>query len=55
MINPFDRTFFSFFFGFACILLASFVVLYFVGRYNVSTEAETAAVLKSYYASRTGN
>ena len=33
MVNPFDRNFFKFVLGFACILLASFVLLYFVGRF----------------------
>ena len=33
MVNPFDKTFFKFLIGFACILILSFAVLYFVGRY----------------------
>jgi len=33
MINPFDRTFFKFIIGFAVILLASFVVLYYIGKH----------------------
>ena len=35
MVNPFDRNFFKFLIGFICVLLASFVVLYFVGRYSL--------------------
>jgi len=33
MVNPFDKSFFKFLIGFACILLLSFVVLYLVGNY----------------------
>ena len=32
MVNPFDRNFFKFLIGFICVLLASFAVLYLVGR-----------------------
>jgi len=33
MVNPFDRNFFKFLIGFACILVLSFVVLYLVSLY----------------------
>jgi hypothetical protein len=33
MVNPFDRSFLKFLIGFACILLMSFALLYFVGAY----------------------
>ena len=46
MVNPFDRTFFRFLCGFACILIASFAVLYFVGRYSGDLDREAAVVLK---------
>jgi hypothetical protein len=32
MVNPFDRTFFKFLFGFLAILVFSFAVLYFADR-----------------------
>jgi hypothetical protein len=33
MVNPFDKSFFRFLIGFACILILSFVVLYVAGQY----------------------
>lgn len=33
MTNPFDRTFFKFFFGFVAILAVSFAVFYLAGKY----------------------
>ncbi|MDB5239191.1 MAG: hypothetical protein JWO00_526 [Candidatus Parcubacteria bacterium] len=33
MVNPFDSSFFKFLLGFICILLLSFTVFYFVGKY----------------------
>jgi hypothetical protein len=48
MVNPFDKNFFHFLFGFLMILAFSFSVLYFTGKYgdvldgkNVSAAAET--------------
>ena len=34
MVNPFDRNFFKFLFGFLCILVLSFALFYIVGRYG---------------------
>ncbi len=41
MVNPFDRNFFRFLFGFVAILAVSFSVIYLVGRYvgNAPIEA----------------
>jgi hypothetical protein len=46
MVNPFDRTFFRFLFGFAFILLVSFAILYFVGHYSTAVDHEAAAILQ---------
>jgi len=40
MVNPFDRNFFKFLFGFLIILAASFSVIYFVGQYAENAPAQ---------------
>jgi len=40
MVNPFDRNFFKFFFGFTFLLLVSFTVIYIVQQYGSSLEAQ---------------
>ncbi|MDR3558513.1 MAG: hypothetical protein P4L61_03205 [Candidatus Pacebacteria bacterium] len=44
MVNPFDRTFFKFFFGFLTILLLSFCVLFFANRSNDATDIDTRSL-----------
>ena len=45
MVNPFDRTFFRFLLGFGIILIVSFAILYFVGKYSAAIDRNAAAVL----------
>jgi len=40
MVNPFDRSFFRFLFGFLIILAASFSIIYFVGQYANNAPAQ---------------
>jgi hypothetical protein len=48
MVNPFDKNFFHFFIGFIMILLFSFSVLYFTGKYsNVLDGKASAAAAES--------
>ena len=47
MINPFDRTFFRFMFGFVFILSLSFAVLYFVGKYSSDLEERQLTASKN--------
>ncbi|MFA6404953.1 MAG: hypothetical protein WCW03_03075 [Candidatus Paceibacterota bacterium] len=46
MVNPFDRNFFKFFFGFLFILIVSFTILYFVGRYSVEDTSSKAVLIQ---------
>ncbi|HTK33414.1 MAG TPA: hypothetical protein VL335_02630 [Candidatus Paceibacterota bacterium] len=46
MVNPFDKSFFRFFFGFVLILALSFFVLYAVGQWGGSLDTEAAALLR---------
>ena len=41
MVNPFDRTFFKFLFGFIIILALSFCVLFFANQSAGSTAVDT--------------
>ena len=47
MHNPFDKTFFKFLFGFSFILIASFALLFFIGKYGSTLDEQSAAVSKS--------
>jgi hypothetical protein len=44
MTNPFDKTFFKLLLGFSFILLASFALMFFVGKYSSITNAEERAL-----------
>ena len=44
MVNPFDRTFFKFLFGFLIILGLSFCVLFFANQSAGSTAVDTSAL-----------
>ena len=44
MVNPLDRSFFRFFFGFLSILAVSFTILYLVGRFSVSPDPQASAM-----------
>jgi hypothetical protein len=44
MVNPFDRTFFKFFFGFITILLLSFCVLYFANKSSETTAVDSQSL-----------
>ena len=47
MVNPFDRNFFHFLFGFLLILCFSFSVLYFTGKYgSVLDKKDVAASIE---------
>ncbi len=48
MRNPFDQTFFKFLLGFSFILLSSFAIMFFVGKYSSSMTTEEEAL--SIYA-----
>jgi hypothetical protein len=45
-INPFDKSFFRFFFGFIAILLLSFALLYVVGEWGDSIDSQAAALMR---------
>lgn len=46
MRNPFDQTFFKFLLGFSFILLASFAIMFFIGKYSydMATEEEALSI-----------
>lgn len=44
MVNPFDRNFFKFFFGFVLILIASFTILYAIGAYYQSVDKKASVI-----------
>jgi hypothetical protein len=46
MVNPFDRSFFKFFFGFVCILGLSLAILYIVGQWGSSLDSQAAFMFK---------
>lgn len=46
MVNPFDRSFFRFFFGFVLILALSFFILYAVGQWGGSLDTQAAALFR---------
>ncbi len=45
MVNPFDQNFFKFVLGFSFILVASFVLIFIVGKYSSNLDKQQAAVL----------
>lgn len=48
MVNPFDRTFFKFFFGFITILLVSFCVLYFANHTSETTQIDSESLTATH-------
>jgi hypothetical protein len=48
MVNPFDRTFFKFFFGFVTILLLSFCVLYFANQSSEMTAVDSQSLTATH-------
>ena len=46
MVNPFDRNFFKFLFGFLVILSVAFGIIYFVGRYSANAPAQATLAPK---------
>lgn len=46
MVNPFDRSFFRFFFGFVIILALSFIILYLVGLWGNDIDAQSALLFR---------
>jgi len=49
MVNPFDRNFFKFFIGFIFVLLTSFTILYFIGRYGRPVVHESVTAVKGSF------
>lgn len=47
MRNPFDKNFFRFLLGFSFILVASFAVLFFAGRYSIELDEQASSVLSA--------
>ncbi len=45
MHNPFDQTFFKFLLGFSFILVVSFALLFFVGKYASLLNGQEASVI----------
>ena len=52
MVNPFDRTFFRFAFGFTLILGISFAVLFFVNRYSVNLDNQDMSISQNSLQAR---
>lgn len=52
MINPFDQNFFRFLLGFTFILITSFTILFFVARYGIALNQETASIIDSIVKDR---